>query len=290
MTHRKPFVLTAIILSCSVLTLAGFHAAEAAGEPVTLDQLPREVRAALTDRLAGATIVEIERDREHGRDTFEIKAKNPDGRTVELVFAADGKFLRAENDDEGDHEDARGDDNNDNDDHEDADADDAQDEVITLDQAPAAVRGSLKGFTTPDRVLKVERLSGDDGDNDGEADDDAGEKGDADGIAYEIDYTDKDGGESSVRMTALGDILAIDHEIAPDALPAMILRELKEEHPGAIIGEVNTAQLFFYEIEITIDGTKHELLLDASGESVRGHGHDDDDDHGADDDGEEDDD
>ncbi|MCB9838751.1 MAG: PepSY-like domain-containing protein [Phycisphaeraceae bacterium] len=273
MTQRKPFILTCTVLALTTLTLVGFRAAEAAGSSVSLDELPPAIRAELTNRLAGATIVEIERDTEHGRAIIEIEAKNPDGTTVDLIFAADGRFLRAEGGD--------ADDDNADDDGEGVEDDEGIVEVITLDQAPGAVRDALQGFTTPDHVLKVERITeGDESGDQGEADD----ADEADDVVYEIDFTD-DKGESSVRMTALGDVLAVDHEIAEGALPALILAELHEEVPGAVIGDVNIAQVIVYEIEYTLDGRTHEIALDASGEPVFGARHGDDDDDEADDDG-----
>lgn len=69
-----------------------FSGLAAAGQDVTLDQLPPAVRATLEKETKGGSIKDIEKDREGGKDIYEVEF-TLDGHDWELDIAADGKLL-----------------------------------------------------------------------------------------------------------------------------------------------------------------------------------------------------
>lgn len=71
-------------LCCTTLALAG--------QDVTLDQLPPAVRATLEKETKGGSIKDIEKDREGGKEIYEVEF-TLDGHDWELDIAADGKLL-----------------------------------------------------------------------------------------------------------------------------------------------------------------------------------------------------
>lgn len=73
----------------AVLSVTGVAAA---GQDVTLDQLPPAVRATLEKETKGGSIKDIEKDREAGKDIYEVEF-TMDGHDWELDIAADGKLL-----------------------------------------------------------------------------------------------------------------------------------------------------------------------------------------------------
>lgn len=64
----------------------------AAGQDVTLDQLPPAVRTTIEKETKGGSLKGIEKDREGGKDIYEVEF-TMDGHEWELDIAADGKLL-----------------------------------------------------------------------------------------------------------------------------------------------------------------------------------------------------
>jgi hypothetical protein len=70
-------------------------------EVVTLAQCPAAVQATIQAHLNGGTIIEIERTTDHGGVRYEVDANGEAGK-IEFNVAADGAYLGAEVDDDGD--------------------------------------------------------------------------------------------------------------------------------------------------------------------------------------------
>lgn len=101
MTTRK-----SLSLAIALATIAGGVAGAAALVPTTagdeivrLDQVPPTARATIESKLAGGTLVEIERTTDHGRVLFEVDVRTADG-IVEFDVAETGEFVGYESDDD----------------------------------------------------------------------------------------------------------------------------------------------------------------------------------------------
>ncbi|HMN40531.1 MAG TPA: hypothetical protein PKE29_06760 [Phycisphaerales bacterium] len=123
-----------------------------------------------------------------------------------------------------------------------------EEEVIALDKAPEAVRaaavrlaGDAKNIT---KVVK--------------------EEDDEDVVQYEVEYT-----EGAVKCAAIfstaGDLKETERATTEAKLPAATLAALKKDYPKATFTNPFAVTRMFYEIEVVIDGKKHEVRVDASG-------------------------
>ena len=81
---------------------------------------------------------------------------------------------------------------------------------------------------------------------------------------YEIEYA-RAGGEASLVLSADGDLIAMESEIPADALPQAVRDALEVRYPDAVIVEAESVQLFYYEVEVVVDGETRELTVLASG-------------------------
>ena len=123
-----------------------------------------------------------------------------------------------------------------------------EEEVIPFAKAPSAVRTAVLKLTTENDVKKVERAS-------------------EDGlVSFEIEYM-ADGEKRSATMTDKGDILELEHpaKSTPEAVRAAIAKAM----PDAKMGNVESVQLFYYEVAVTTkDGKKGEVKVFANGKLV----------------------
>ncbi len=92
-------LLGGALLMLAVTTANSAPVAPGKRKSITIE---RAERIAL-ERVPGGVVEEIERDRQLGKDVFEIEVRAPDGREHELVLdASDGRVLSEEIDDDDD--------------------------------------------------------------------------------------------------------------------------------------------------------------------------------------------
>lgn len=123
-----------------------------------------------------------------------------------------------------------------------------EEEVITLDKAPEAVRAAaIKLAGDAKNITKVIK-----------------EEDDEDVVQYEVEYN-----EGTVKCAAIfstaGELMETEKGTAEGKLPAAALAALKKDYPKATFANPFVVTKMFYEIEIVIDGKKHEVKVDASG-------------------------
>ncbi len=123
-----------------------------------------------------------------------------------------------------------------------------EEEVITLDKAPEAVRvAAIKLAGDAKNITKVIK-----------------EEDDEDYIQYEIEYN-----EGAVKCAAIfstaGELMETEKGTTEAKLPAAVMAALKKDYPKATFANPFVVTKMFYEVEIVIDGKTHEVKVDASG-------------------------
>jgi hypothetical protein len=123
-----------------------------------------------------------------------------------------------------------------------------EEEVITLDKAPEAVRAAaIKLAGDAKNITKVIK-----------------EEDDEDVVTYEVEYN-----EGAVKCAAIfstaGDLMETEKATTEAKLPAAVMAALKKDYPKAAFADPQVVTKMFYEIEVVIDGKKHEVKVDASG-------------------------
>lgn len=123
-----------------------------------------------------------------------------------------------------------------------------EEEVITLDKAPEAVRAAaIKLAGDAKNITKVIK-----------------EEDDEDVVQYEVEYI-----EGAVKCAAIfsaaGDLMETEKSMTEAKLPAAVMAALKKDYPKATFADPQVVTKMFYEIEVVIDGKKHEVKVDASG-------------------------
>ena len=81
---------------------------------------------------------------------------------------------------------------------------------------------------------------------------------------YEIDYMDGSVA-CAMLLSAAGDVIESERGIAHDKIPAAAMAALKQRFPNATLGNAVVATKVMYEVEITVDGKKREVKMEASG-------------------------
>ncbi len=127
-----------------------------------------------------------------------------------------------------------------------------EEEVITLDRAPEAVRAAaIKLAGDAKNITKVIK-----------------EEDDEDVVQYEVEYNEGAGGgavKCAAIFSAAGDLMETEKSTTEVKLPAAVMAALKKDYPKATFADPQVVTKMFYEIEIVIDGKKHEVKVDASG-------------------------
>lgn len=123
-----------------------------------------------------------------------------------------------------------------------------EEEVITLDKAPEAVRAAaVKLVGDAKNITKVIK-----------------EEDDEDVVQYEIEYN-----EGAVKCAAIfsvaGDLMETEKGTTEAKLPAVVMAALKRDYPKATFANPFAVTKLYYEVEIVIDGKTHEVKVDASG-------------------------
>ena len=117
---------------------------------------------------------------------------------------------------------------------------------IKLTDLPEAARAIVKKSTKDDSVKKVTKET-------------------AHGVTtYEIDYMDGSVA-CAMLLSAAGDVIESERGIAHDKIPAAAMAALMQRYPNATLGDAVVATKVVYEVEITVDGKKREVKMEASG-------------------------
>ncbi|MFN7020023.1 MAG: hypothetical protein ACK4WH_01680 [Phycisphaerales bacterium] len=127
-----------------------------------------------------------------------------------------------------------------------------EEEVITLDKAPEAVRAAaIKLAGDAKNITKVIK-----------------EEDDEDNVQYEVEYNEGAGGgavQCAAIFSTAGDLMETEKATSEAKLPAAVMAALKKDYPKATFANPFVVTRMFYEVEIVIDGKKHEVKVDASG-------------------------
>lgn len=122
----------------------------------------------------------------------------------------------------------------------------AEEMEIKLTDMPEAARAVVLKSTTANSVKKITRET-------------------AHGVTtYEIDYVDGSV-PCAMLLSATGDVIESERGIEQDKIPAAALAALKQRYPDATMGDAVVATKVVYEIEITVNGKKQEVKVEASG-------------------------
>jgi hypothetical protein len=117
---------------------------------------------------------------------------------------------------------------------------------IKLTDLPEAARAVVKKSTKDDSVKTVTKET-------------------AHGVTtYEIDYMDGSVA-CAMLLSAAGDVIESERGIANDKIPAAAMAALKQRFPSATLGDAVVSTKVVYEVEITVDGKKTEVKVEASG-------------------------
>jgi|GEM_PF-3093473 len=211
-------------------------------EVVSLRDVPAAVRKTIEQHARGGDIEKIERSSEDGKTVYEVEVEGRRG-DFEFVVGMDGSFLGLDHEDGGEHEDA---------DHENDDGDEGADQPeqvfeITFADAPRSVRDTFEDRTDDAKPTKVERIV------------------DEDVTKYEIEYA-LHGGTASMTMSDKGEALEMETPVAVKHLPAAVHAEIMKDYPHATIEAAEAVQLFYYEMDVLVDGKKIEVVAVATGD------------------------
>ena len=117
---------------------------------------------------------------------------------------------------------------------------------IKLTDLPEAARAVVKKSTKDESVKTVTKET-------------------AHGVTtYEIDYMDGSVA-CAMLLSAAGDVIESERGIAHDKIPAAAMAALMQRYPNATLGDAVVATKVMYEVEITVDGKKREVKMEASG-------------------------
>ena len=119
--------------------------------------------------------------------------------------------------------------------------------TIAFSDAPRSVRDTFKKLTNGAKPTKVERIV------------------DEDVTKYEIEY-DRHGDTASATMSDKGAVLEMEAPTAIKHLPAAVRTEVLKDYPGATIKVAEAVQLFYYEMDVVVDGKTIEVVAQATGD------------------------
>lgn len=81
------------------MAMAWMFPVHAGEEKIPWADVPAAAQKTIQDHAGGGQILEVEKETEHGKIVYEAKVKRPDGKTVEIEVAADGKLIEVEEED-----------------------------------------------------------------------------------------------------------------------------------------------------------------------------------------------
>lgn len=132
-------------------------------------------------------------------------------------------------------------------------SDESKETEIKVADLPEAARAVVTKSTKPGSVKKVTKET-------------------AHGVTtYEIDFMDGTVA-CAMQLSAAGEVIESERGVEHDKIPAAAMAALKQRYPDATLGDAVVATKVVYEVEITVDGTKREVKVDASGAIEDKHG------------------
>lgn len=212
-------------------------------EVIKLSDAPAAVQKTIREHAQGGTIEKIERSTEHGKTVYEVEV---DGRSgdFEFVVGSDGTYLGADTEDE-DEDDEQGERNERGEQPDENDSEDVT--VIDFSAAPAAIRQAFSSHSGNANATKVERIE-------------------EEGVTkYEIEYS-LPAGTASMTFAATGEVMEVESPVTLDALPEAVRREVLHDYPGARITAAEGVQLFYYEMDVEVNGKTIEVAAFATGD------------------------
>lgn len=90
--HMKRRALFSFIAPAFAAIVA-FGSSALAGEKITLDQVPAEVRTTIEKEVQKGKLGKIERESKHDRTIYEVEYTASDGKAYEIKVGEDGKLL-----------------------------------------------------------------------------------------------------------------------------------------------------------------------------------------------------
>jgi uncharacterized membrane protein YkoI len=225
------------LLLCTLgLMLAGTLAlvARAQEQRVALDQLPAAVRTVILKEAGGGAIQEIEVETVGGETVYEAEVLR-EGKKFDIRVAADGTLLGQEVEQEGSTT---------------AGAGEEQERAIKEAEVPPAALEALQklagGAKFTEFAEEIEH----------------GRK------FYEGSWKNTDGKNVDALVTAAGDLVEMEEEVAAAVVPAVVMTAAKQAagQDGKVFCEKKT--LILYEVKYRQDGKVHEVLYTADGRLV----------------------
>lgn len=246
MTGRSKWAMVAGAAMIGAVAVAVWAAEkEAKEEKVSLDQVPAAVKATILKAAEGGAVKEVERESRDGKTVYEADVVK-DGKEIELQVAEDGKLIAREDGDKEEKE--EGDDEEDD------------EEAIAIDRIPAAARESLAKHANGAKITKVTR----------EREDGA--------ELFEAEWS-VDGLARSVEVTADGEMVEMEQQVAAKDAPAAIQKAVKKMFPGAADVVIEKKVRVEYEVKATVRGKKKEVTLTPAGKPAENEGGDEDGEH-----------
>ena len=196
-------------------------------EEVSLEQVPAAVKATILKEAKGGTIQEIERETKHGKTVYEAEVIIQ-GKEIEIKIAPDGRVLKREIEGEEGEE---------------------EDEVISLEQVPAAARKALVKHAGGAKIIKVEREK---------------EHG---VVLYEAEW-EAGGREHEAKVTADGDLMELEEKVEAKDVPEAVRQAAGKRFPAGAKVEYERKTITLYEVEAKVNGKEREMLLTPAGTAV----------------------
>ncbi|MBX3380668.1 MAG: hypothetical protein KF805_11295 [Phycisphaeraceae bacterium] len=126
---------------------------------------------------------------------------------------------------------------------------DDDEEVISLDKAPEAVRAAaIKLAGDAKNVTKVIK-----------------EEDDEDIVTYEVEYNERQTKCAAV-FSVSGELMETERATTEAKLPAAVLEALKKEYPNATFADPQVVTKMYFEIDVVRNGKKHEIKVNAAGD------------------------
>lgn len=197
-------------------------------EEVSIDQVPAAVKATILKEAKGGTLQEIERETKGGKTVYEAEVIIQ-GKEIEIKIAPDGTVIGREVEDEGQEEE--------------------EEEVISLEQVPAAARKALMKHAGGAKITEVEREK---------------EHG---VVLYEAEW-EAGGREREAKVTADGDLIELEEVVGANEVPAAVRRAAGKMFGAGAKVEYEKKTITLYEVEAKVNGKEREVLLTPAGTVV----------------------
>lgn len=239
MQGKNKVILATVLFALSGAAV-GFTAIGAGDddEVVKLAEVPAPAQKTIREHAGAGTIEKIERSTERGGTVYEVEGKGASGE-FEFVVGEDGTYLGADEEDGDEGRAASG---------ARAGEDDSEDvTVIDFSAAPQEVRQAFATRSGNAGATKVERIV------------------DEGVTRYEIGYSLPDG-TASMTFSDRGEVMEVESPVGVGSLPEAVRREVLRDYPGATITGADGVQLFYYELDVEVDGKTIEVGAFASGD------------------------